>query len=402
MALTAPVKRGGLGGPRLTAAVLCSRLLAALAGVIGATQWARVPGWHVWDFQRLTEHLGPVGNALAGSAVRWDSIHYIDIAVYGYRSAQDTVFFPLYPLLIKVLGAVVGSNVVAGVLISVASFAVALVLLHRLTSAELNAPAADAAVLLLAFAPLAFYFSAVYTESFFLALAVGTFYAARQQRWVLACLLAAAAAVTRVPGVLLVVPLALLWWRSPRRRARGSALLLCLPVLSLAAFCGYLDHRGFGLLAPINNQRTLHEHSLTGPISTLRHAIGDGISGIGHTLSGGTLVHPTIGSPFSVGFGNLVELIVLMLAIWTLILAFRALPAPYGIFSLLVLILSVWSPSALVPLRSLDRYVLVVFPLWMGAGDWLARHRLLVPVTVLGAGLMAFYAIEFARWSFVA
>ena len=63
--------------------------------------------------------MGPVGNALAATVVRWDAIHYIYIAQSGYKEVQDTVFFPLYPLLIKIGALILRSDVVAGVLIMV-------------------------------------------------------------------------------------------------------------------------------------------------------------------------------------------------------------------------------------------------------------------------------------------
>ena len=58
---------------------------------------------------------------------------------------------------------------------------------------------------------MSFFFSAVYTESLFLALSAGCFYLARRERWVWAGVLGGLAAATRSIGVLLVVPLAVLY-----------------------------------------------------------------------------------------------------------------------------------------------------------------------------------------------
>lgn len=176
--------------------VVGSRLLGFAAGAAGArTAW--VTGWSAFDPQRITAGLGPVGNLLAGASVRWDALHYLWIAQSGYRHAGDTVFFPLYPLLVHAAAWLTGSDVRAGIIVSLGALAVALTLLHRLTTLELGRRAADATVLLIAFAPLSFFFSALYTESLFLALSVGAVYAARRDRWAVACLLAALAAVTR-------------------------------------------------------------------------------------------------------------------------------------------------------------------------------------------------------------
>src|ERR1700761_7096449 len=152
------------------------------AGGAGALLVPRRLDWQAFDPTHLTSRLGALGNVLAAPAVRWDSIHYLAIAQRGYARPGDAVFFPLYPLLIRALGFVVGSDPLAGVLISAACLAVAMTLLHRLTELELGRPAADATVLLLAFAPMSFFFTAVYTESLFLALSLGCVYAARRER----------------------------------------------------------------------------------------------------------------------------------------------------------------------------------------------------------------------------
>src|ERR687896_413384 len=80
----------------------------------------------------------------------------------------------------------------------------------------------------------AVFFGAPYSESLFLLLAVGAFYAARTGRWAWAGAAAAGAAATRSAGVLLLLPLAMLWWSSRPRKARDAAWL----VFALAACVG--------------------------------------------------------------------------------------------------------------------------------------------------------------------
>ena len=77
--------------------------------------------------------------------------------------------------------------VAAGVLLSLCALAAALYGLHRLTTLEWAAraggEAARMAVYALAFAPMAFFLSAVYSESLYLALSIGLFWSAREGRW---------------------------------------------------------------------------------------------------------------------------------------------------------------------------------------------------------------------------
>ena len=118
---------------------------------------------------------------------------------------------------------------VAAYAVALGAFLGALTLLHRLVSLELGRPLAHPTLLLLAVFPAALYFGAPYAESLFLLLSVGAFYAARTGRWAWAGACAAAAAATRNSGVLLMLPLALIWWSSRERRPRDGAWILLRP-----------------------------------------------------------------------------------------------------------------------------------------------------------------------------
>ncbi len=380
-----------------------SRLLALVAGAVGALAGRRINGWSAFDPLRVSSSLGQVGNVLAATGVRWDSIHYLDIAAHGYSNASSTVFFPLYPLLVHVVGLALSSAVLSGLLLSLVAFGIALTILHRLTELELGRSAADATVLLLAFAPLSYFFTAAYAESVFLALIVGATYAARRGRWPAAGILAALGAVTRVPGLLLMILLAGLYLRQNRRVDRRVGWLVLAP-LSLGGFLTYLSARGYGWLAPIQNQiGNEHAHRLAGPFSTVASAVEAGVSGAAATVRGAAVFAPPLPfGPFSLDFESIVLLGVLLLAIAALCLTFRRLPLEYGIYAALTLIVCVYSPTSVQPLQSLDRYTLTMFPLWMAAGAWLSSRRAVRPVVVVSSCLLAFYAFEAATWVFIA
>lgn len=382
-------------------AFLVSRLIVLAAGVAGALLVPRRLDWQGFDPTHLTSRLGALGNVLAAPAVRWDSIHYLAIAQHGYARPGDAVFFPLYPLLIRGLGFVIGSDPLAGVLISAACLAAAVTLLHRLTEVELGRPAADATVLLVAFAPTSFFFTAVYTESLFLALSLGCVYAARRERWRLAAVLAALAAVTRVTGVVLVVPLAIMRIRSARRLERGLAWVLLVPA-ALAGYLAFTAAKGFGALAPVTQQTgATHRHLLTGPLDTTVLAVRAAFSGV-RSLATFPPYAPSLGGPFSGGAESVLLLAVLAISVAALVTAFRRLPLAYGAYACAALLVCISSPVAGQPLHSLDRYTLTIFPLWMAAGAWLADRRLTRAVVLVGAGLLAFFTFQFATWAFVA
>src|SRR3954463_3277643 len=212
-------------------ALVGSRLLVWAAGAGAAALWGLSARTTLFDPGVVTRPFGPAGNALVAPLARWDSVWYLAIANDGYPAddPRRAAFFPLYPLLVRAVNAVVREPIVAGTLVSLACFAVALVLLHRLTELELGAPAARATVWALALFPGAVFFSAVYSEALYLALSVGCLYAARTGRFGWAALAGALGAATRSAGVVLVVPLAVMWLGQRDRRVRDAAWIALVP-----------------------------------------------------------------------------------------------------------------------------------------------------------------------------
>ena len=76
-----------------------------------------------------------------------------------------------------------GVALVAAFAVSLAAFAGALYLLHRLTELELGREYALPTILLLSVFPGAVFFGIPYSESIFLLVSVGAFYAARTEHW---------------------------------------------------------------------------------------------------------------------------------------------------------------------------------------------------------------------------
>jgi Mannosyltransferase (PIG-V) len=392
------------------AAVVCSRLIILAAGAAGALFAHRVVGWQQFDQHSLTLSLGRVGNVLAASSDRWDAVHYVNIAQHGYTNPADTAFLPLFPWLMRAVAVIVQSYVLAGVLISAASFAIALVLLHRLTTEELGPQVANSTLLLLAFAPLSFYFTAVYSESLFLALCVGTFYLAKRQRFGLASLAAAGATLTRVPGLVLVVPLAMMYLQSrgpllrPRLDTLSRALpLVIVPATAFGGFCVYLHTQGFTWLAAITNNNVTYygRAMMTTPVLVWR-SFYTALAGLYETLHGVRPIAPSLSEPFDLGFQDLLYFIVLVISIAALVATWKRLPKEYAVFSTLVLLVCTWSGVVARPLEGYDRYMLVVFPLWMAAAAWLRERRLTQPVLQLSTVMLIFYVVMCARWVFIA
>lgn len=178
-----------------------------------------------------------------------DCAWYIGIAQNGYERrpyASDTLhnwaFFPIYPLLVRGVSRLAGDPYLTGVVLSSGFFFVALVLLYKTTLAfGFDAGDANRTVFYVATFPLSYFYSVPMTEALFLMLTVGSFYAARRERWLVAGLLGAVASATRVTGVLLLPALAVLYWETYRTlRPRLNFLPLLLIPSGLLSFMCFL------------------------------------------------------------------------------------------------------------------------------------------------------------------
>jgi hypothetical protein len=176
---------------------------------------------------------------------QWDSSWYLSIAKYGYRpeplegALANYAFFPLYPLLARGAGWMVGNPYIGGLIVSNGAFIVACVFLYRLVALDDDVATARRTVKYLFAAPAAFLFSAMLTESLYLALVVMCFYFARRKRWWAVGLLGFLLALTRGPGFLAVVPL--LWVYLEQRgfslrRMRPDVLWLALLPATVGTF----------------------------------------------------------------------------------------------------------------------------------------------------------------------
>jgi hypothetical protein len=181
---------------------------------------------------------------------RWDSGWFYGVARDGYRFVEggrsNLAFFPVYPMLMRHLGRLMGGAqsdyFIAGVIVSWSAFVAAAVVIYKLAALELRGQGEPRrTVLYLAVFPFAFFFGVVYAESVFLLATMLTFYAMRRSRWLLAAASGAVATATRANGVFMLPALAVLLW--PHRRDRRA---LAGGILAIAgASLGYIFYSYF-------------------------------------------------------------------------------------------------------------------------------------------------------------
>jgi hypothetical protein len=392
-----------------------SRLVVFFAGVVAAAQFGNQPVASLYDPDRLTAPFGYFANLLVSPFARWDSSWYLAVAKWGYgpqtsgaplsppQGVARMNFFPFYPALIHVVGWVVRSDLVAGVLISLIAFAVALRLLYKLVALDFSSEVAEVTVLLVAFCPMAFFFSAIYTESLFLALSVGAIYCARRERWLYAGLLGALASATRIEGLVLLVPLTMLLW--PHRRSLPrSAVCLWLVPLGLGAYLGYLALKYGQGLAPFHTQSEFWMHKQTWPFGAAWKGAKEAWDGLRQLIQGPTQpfrIPLYTGGPSFSAMQDIYLFLFLVLVVVAFIGGLRRLPPAYSAYTLVSLALPLSDPVTLSPLGSIPRYAMVAFPLFIWGADVVVRRRLTVHAVAIGAVLLGLFTAEFATWVWV-
>jgi hypothetical protein len=294
----------------------------------------------------------------------------------------------------------------AGWLLANAAFFGALVVLYRLARLEWGEAVARRTVLLLALFPTAYYFSAVYSESFFLLFSLLAFYWARTGRWWQAGAAGLLAALTRNVGVLLVIPMAIIfarqYGRRPRSWPRASAALL-IPLAGPLFFFAYLQ-RAFGDPALTVEAQKGWARTQAMPWTTFRMAVDqlqlEWLRALLESPTWGTLTS----HPVRVSFAEYeaLDLIVALLAIPLVVYLCRILSPEYGLYTAIVVAVPLFSPSLIHPLMSFPRFVIVLFPLFVGLAHLTHRRAVLLGALTVSTCLLALLTIQYSTWYWVA
>jgi hypothetical protein len=341
-----------------------------------------------------SKHAEPSGIAVWA---RWDALWYARIAELGYagRFGVDdlpgqsdeppaTGFYPLMPLMMRVVGWLVGSPLRAGLLIANASLLLSLWLLVRMARRLLGEEAAVAAGTLLLLYPPAFFLSAPYSDSLGLALSLACMTLALDGRLGAAGFFGFLSALTRPTGVLLAPAIWLQWWKTrranPSSAKSGASWGLVagfLPILGMAAFLAYCGFAFGDPLAPFHRQATWRGAMGFSPL-------------ILRELSGG---------PWSLMATrhSYVELAAAVLFVALGLLAFRYVPLPLAVYGLGATLLPLWTS-----LFSFSRLALASFPVFLTAGAILRRRPAAArAVETFFAVALGLFAILYFTWNWI-
>ncbi len=367
--------------------------LTGLAAYLLVTAVAWLP------FEGLADKGGPAPatlHQLIMSWHRWDTVWYVIIADSGYEyDARATAFFPLYPMVVRVLNPVLpGGTFEAAMIVSVLSCLAALVLVHRLTTEMLGPSHAQRATYYLLAFPTGFYLVAAYNESLFIALTVAALYCMRRGHWWYAGAFAGLAGATRMAGAMLALAFVYEYLRQRGWRGiRLNALALALVPAGLGGFMFYC-YRVFGdPLHFLESQKAWFRYGFTAPWTT----VVDVVELIGRT------------EPFF-GPTNVRNVINLTVALCTLLLLVAALVGPWKlgkdhaylvIFAATIILMPLSNPlRSDYPLSSMWRFALectVVFMVLarMGRDRIFDRAYFTIGVMLQGAMIVTFVHDQF-------
>lgn len=355
---------------------------------------------------------------------QWDGLWYRLIAIQGYGQSTppfEAAFWPFFPWLMELGNRFGGWPVeTVGYAIGHAAFAVALVLLYKLVDLDFDRAVARRALWAIALFPTAFFFSAVYTESLFLMLAVGALLAARRGRWWVAGAVGALAALTRSYGILLLVPFAVLFlqqYRLELRRWFPNAVGAALPLLGPAIFSWHLERVNGNWRASFEAQ-TGWDRYASNPLDTLRCAVASchvSSDALGNAEPDGATwgwLRALVDSPrwgtvtdpawrLDVANSDTLELVCTALFFALAIVGLRALPLYQSAYLVPGLLVPLFQPSIVHALMSMPRFGLTLFPLFVVLALVIRRRALAIPALVVSALLLVLLTAQFADWYWV-
>jgi hypothetical protein len=317
---------------------------------------------------------------------RWDAPHYLDIAQNWYVNTGDPanfiVFFPLYPILIRLITFNFDYINISALIVANVCSLIAFFYLYKLAKLEFDSKVAVKAVLFMSLFPTAYFLSAPYTEGLFFALVIASIYYARVGKWEISGLLSMFAALSRLAGLLLLPVLLVEYLHQKKWKPARIDPKIVWACLALVGFLIYLG---------INLQVTGDAFKFMEIEKTHWANTFDPISGLKAAIDWAT----TRAYPDNLTIG--------------------AAPIAFGVFGLIMFALAVWKrfrPSYLVYMFltwglavstswwiSVPRYIMAMFPMFILLASLTRNKAVNLAIAIaFEVGLCYFTAIFALGW----
>jgi len=343
-----------------------------------------------------------INNNLSENWIRFDGEWYLDIAKNGYDEdlpivnpenivcnqgtgfcQRNFAFFPLYPISISTVHNISGlSYELSGILLSNIAFLGCVYLLYKLSKQLFNSKIAFMGTLLFAVSPLSYIFSAYMSESLFTFLLLLTLLLSINKKYVFAGLVGCLLAATRNTGILVIFPMALIFWKQNKenfsfKNINWKILIgLSLVPIGVVTYALYLWARVGDPLAFIHIQSFWEK-----PVGGIHPLVAIPFSIFDYTLEGSLKIH-------------LYNLVYFFGAV---VLFFVALKKKLLPFYLNSIILWLFVPLLAGSMLALPRYLSVLFPIYLILAKLINNKLLMIFVifcAAFGLLLLSFFYIQ--------
>lgn len=318
------------------------------------------------------------GATLATALTRWDVQHYLRIASQGYVDPQEIAFFPGLPLILRAASVIPVPMWLFGTILAFLCSGLAAWALYRLYGV--------CAACLWLVAPMAVFTAVPYTEAPFAACAFWAWLKARESHWMQAGCLAAIACGLRISGLFLIFGLLVLAFTQAGRglasKIRDMAPL-ALGLAVIGGYAGYLYSKTGSWTAWYSAQNQGWQRHLSWP--------WEGFWATWPMTSPDYWPNrPEVPVMFS--FEIVAVLVGLVVVVATLVLR-RWGEAAYAAATIIPLLCSGW-------FMSVNRAILLLFPLFGGLGRLGARHPKRVifwGLVIIDLAVLVWWTYTFAR-----
>lgn len=330
---------------------------------------------------------------LIDASLRWDAGWYIDIARDGYQwtgtGEESVAFFPLFPMVLKAALVLIPDSLLYpfAVLLNHAIFFAALIPVWLYAFQFGGRAVAQRTLLLLSLFPTAFFFNAVYTESLFLLVSASALLALYRSNYLVAGAVGFLASLTRPAGVLIGLPFLIQLWRDYRGDLRQGIVQgwpILLIALGLAGYMGFLwisFGRPLGFLEVQEAWGHVQMLPTTAILESFRYLIETETRDVFYVM----------------GAVNT------FLTVWALVMAFIIIRSDSigSSFAFGAILMPLVAGVESMPVVSMARYVLVLFPLLIPMAIWARNWSIQALILAVFVPTHIMLATLFVRWYWV-
>lgn len=349
---------------------LIGALILWRLGLFIISWWADAQLSYTPSFPYAAELL--VQPALPSWLTKWasfDGVHYLTIMQRGYLgTGLIQAFFPVFPLTVWLLAGTpsISSLITTGLLLN---FVLAIYLAwiaHRLLRLDVADEAARWGVVSLFVFPTSFFLAALYSETLYLALSLTALYWIRKHQWWGAAGLIMVAGATRITGVFLILALLAEWatslnWQAAKLGRQLPKMLIIVGLASLG-LVGYMAYLWWQFNDPLYFLHVQAEFGAGRSESLITYP-----QVIWRYLKMLATVRPFDWKYYAI-VGEFLAGVLPLLALFRWGRGLRLSYLMYGLACFLL-------PTLTGTFSSMPRYVLVVWPVFLGLAVWSKSHR---------------------------